>query len=61
MGLSDHSGPLEIPRSLALGLDLLGFALKWQGLLKLPGDIQPVEVSWGTNHRLPKKANKQTI
>ena len=54
MGLPDHGGPEEVPGGLALALVLLGLALEGQGLLELPGDVQPVEVSGGPDHGLQR-------
>lgn len=55
MGLSDHTGPLQISGRLSFGLLLFGFALEGQGLLELIGDVEAVEVPWGSDHRLEGK------
>ena len=55
VGLSDHTGPLQISRRLSFGLLLFGFALEGQGLLQLLGDVEAVEVPFGSDHRLEGK------
>ena len=52
MGVSDHTGPLEISGCLSFGLLLFGFALKGQGLLQLLRNVEGVKVSLGSVHRL---------
>lgn len=56
VGFSDHTGPLKISGHLSFGLLLFGFALEGQGLLELLGDVEGVEMSLGSDHRLEGKA-----
>ncbi len=55
MGLSDHTGPLEISGHLSFGLLLFGFALEGQGLLEFLRDVEQVEAPLGSDHRLEEK------
>lgn len=55
MGLSDHTGPLQISGRLSFGLLLFGFALEGQGLLELLRDVEGVEVPLGSDHGLEGK------
>lgn len=52
MRLSDHAGPLEVPRGLSFGLLLFGFALEGEGFLKLLGNMEPIEAARSSDHRL---------
>lgn len=54
MRLPDHSGSHQVPGDFALGLLLFGFALKWQSLLQLFGDMEGVEVSLLPHNGLQK-------
>lgn len=55
MGLSDHTGSLEVSGCLSLRLLQFGFALEREGLLKLFGDVKDVEVPLGSNYWLEMK------
>lgn len=52
VGLPDHTGPHEVSGGLSSGLLYFGLALKGEGFLELPGDVELVEVSWGSGYRL---------
>lgn len=52
VGLSDHTGPLQISGCLSFGLLLFRFALEGQGLLELLRDVEGVEAPLGSDNRL---------
>lgn len=54
MGLPDHNRSLQVSGDVALGFMPLGFALEWQSLLQLFGDMEGVEVSLLSHNRLQK-------
>jgi len=58
VGLPDHTGPLEVSGRLPSGLQLFGFALEGQGLLKLLGDLEAVEVPLGSDHWLEEEKDR---
>lgn len=60
MRFSDHSGTLQVSGCLSFSLLLFGFALEGQGLLQLLGDVEPVEVPWGSYYRLERSGQMFT-
>lgn len=54
MGLPDHTGSLQVSGGLSFGLLLFGFAPEGQGPLQLLGDVEGVEASLVSHHRLEK-------
>ena len=55
MGLSDHTGTLQVSGRLSFTLLVFEFALEGQRLLELPGDVEGVEMSLGSDNRLRGK------
>lgn len=61
VGLSDHTGALQVSGCLSFGLLLFGFTLEGQGLLELLGNVEGVEMPLASDYRLKGKGLKVTV